>query len=274
MIEKLAIIKCCRKGVIGLIVFVSVLAVFLFTEQASAGVDLELNGKPIRVSGYINQGVSFGLSGDHADTQEGFQQAPFQFLLETQYDVMYNLRVFLSGKISTDWAYDFLSDDSDWSKKDFKKSRDELYFLDKWNDILNEAHITWTPGNWNFRIGKQIILWGEMDNVAVTSVIMPSDGRRGVTDQEFEAFFLPITLLKAEYYFPISNEWLNDLGVEVVFNPNLKFRGNEGYSFGRNVSSIWAPHVPVGPDTILGEYYSDIEEPVPLTATGLSTEFG
>jgi hypothetical protein len=264
--------KKCVGYIVNITCFFLMPALLLLAAPGKSVAGLKWNDKEIKLSGYINQGVSFGLSGDHADTIDGLQQAPFQALLETRYAIEDNLRLFVSGKISTDWAYDFLSGSSDWSKRRFKESRDRLYFFDEWDDILNEAHLTWTPGNFNIRIGKQIVLWGEMDNVPVTSIIMPKDGRRGVTDQEFEAFFRPITLVKGDYYFPISEDWLNDLGIELIFNPNVAFVPSEGAEFGREVSGIWAPRANAGPGAIIGAYSSNIKEPNSFDSDGF--EYG
>lgn len=140
-----------------------------------------------------------------------------------------------------DWAYDLNSDSGEWNQKGFSESRDDLYFLDEAEDIIKELHITWTPGNWNIRLGKQILSWGEMDGMRITDQINPLDSRRGFTDVKFETTILPIWMAKAEYYVPMETSWLWDLGLEFFFNPNLYFQTDLGLDYGNDKGGIWAP---------------------------------
>jgi hypothetical protein len=71
--------------------------------------------------------------------------------------------------------------------------------------------------------------------------INPLDQRRGITDVEFETTILPIWLVRAEYYFQPDSSWLQDLGLEFIFNPNADFRSDEAIVPGNNKAGIWAP---------------------------------
>ena len=53
--------------------FIVVMAAMLFCSQAMA-FETEFFGRPLFLNGYINQGVAFGVAGDHYDTMQGFQQ--------------------------------------------------------------------------------------------------------------------------------------------------------------------------------------------------------
>ena len=41
--------------------------------------------------------------------------------------------------------------------------------------LLKEVHLTWTPKNFNFRVGKQIVVWGETDGFRLMDQINPLD---------------------------------------------------------------------------------------------------
>jgi len=209
--------------------------------------DFTVGAMPLSVMGYVNQGVAFNIvGGDHYDTKKGFQSAIFQFLLETKLQMADNLTFFGSTMVNTDWAYPLLDGKSDeWGEKQFNRSRDRLYVFDDYQDLLKELHLTWTPGNFLFRIGKQIVKWGETDGIRLMDQINPSDTRRGLADVEFETTIIPIWLLRTEYFVQPQTTWLTDLGVEFVFNPNADFRGNELILPGNDVSGIWAPNISI-----------------------------
>ena len=206
-------------------------------------VDIQLGDKQIRVMGYINQGVGFGIAGDEHDTKEGFQQAVFQILLESQYRVNNDLRFFGSVGWNSDWAYPILEDNSEWKKKRFDESDDRLFSFDESQDILKELHVTWSPDSWLLRFGKQIVSWGEMDGFRLMDQINPLDQRRGMIDVEFETTIIPIWLARVEYNIQPNSSWLQDFGVEFVFNPNFDFRGDEAIMLGNDAGGIWTPGI-------------------------------
>lgn len=202
-----------------------------------------LGGTPVNFSGYINQGVNISTEGDDVATYDGVNQMLTQILLEAKYEPNQHLNFFISGKLNMDMAYAVHHNSNEWEEKGFRKSRPELQFIDSWDDVLTEAHVTWTPNyNWMIRAGKQIVQWGEMDFSGITNVINPSDYRRGITDIEYEALLMPITILKAIYFSTIENDWLMNLNFEFIWNPNLNFRHNEGVmesTVGK--MGVWAP---------------------------------
>jgi len=195
--------------------------------------------------GYVNQSVGFGIDGSHYDTQGGFNQALFQFLLEGRLKLSPDLRLFGSVMANADWAYPVLSDNDNWIDKQFDQSRHSLGIFSRRDDILKEFHLTWTPGDFYFRIGKQIVVWGETDGFRVMDQINPLDSRRGITDVEFESTIIPIWLVTSAYYFHPQLSWMSDLGIELVFNPNPLFRGNEEIFPGNDKSGIWTPRIDI-----------------------------
>lgn len=209
-----------------------------------AEMTFDVLGKPLTVQGYMQQSVGYSLNNGSAyDTKTGFQSFLFQGLLETKYQMDPNFTFFGSGKINTDWAYQAFQSNSEWQKKGFDAGKDNLYFFDHTRDLLNESHLTWTPGNFMFRVGKQIVGWGETDGFKLMDQINPIDQRRGLGDVQFENTVLPLWLVRAEYNTPVRSTWLQEIGYQVVFNPNLEFRGNERIVPGNDQFGIWAANV-------------------------------
>lgn len=236
------------------LVIVAMSAVMLLTGSAAA-LDFAVGDRPATLMGYINQSVGFGIAGDHYDTQQGFQQAIFQLLVESQLRWSPQLRFFGSAKLNADWAYPILEDDDEWQEKDFDNSKDELFIYSHGRDIVHELHATWSPGNLFVRFGKQLVVWGETDGFRLMDQINPLDQRRGITDVEFESTVIPIWLLRLEYYLQPETAWMTDLGFEFIFNPNFDFRGDEYIRLGADESGIWAPKVNAALPPPLGEVH-------------------
>jgi hypothetical protein len=225
-----------------------------------------LFGRPGNILGNFTQGGSFSLlDKDKYDVEKGFNSALTNLLLEGDYKITDNLKFYGSGMLTVDWIYQMKHNDSSWHDKLFSKSS-WLNVDDKYWQLLKEAHLTWTPPNFFFRVGKQIVKWGEMDGFRLMDQINPSDGRRGFQDVEFETSVIPIWLFKAEYYPKIQTSWLTDLGFEFVFNPNAKFIPDQRGKTGNDVGGIWAPNVLVnGPfpfgQAHVGSIFENIREP-------------
>ena len=228
-----------------------------------------VKGRPLNLLGYLTQGVAYGLGDDDDyDTEEGFQSAIFSLLLEGDYSFTDNLKLYAAGMYTVDWIYDFKHDDRTWKAKKFYKSRNRLYQDDEYWQVLKEIHLNWAPRGFFFRVGKQIVSWGETDGFRLMDQINPLDQRRGFADVEFETTIIPIWLFRAEYYPEIDTGWLTDLGLECIINPNADFIPSQPIMPGNNVGGIWAPDVmvqllPIGPagQARLGSLRTHIDEP-------------
>lgn len=258
-------------------ILVTVVAVALLVHPAMAKM-FKVAGRPLNLFGYATQGGAYSLRGDHYDTEEGFNSALFNFFLEGDYTFISNLRFYAAGMFTADWIYPLKRDDASWEDKLFDESRNNLYLDDEYWQLLKEAHLTWTPRDFYVRVGKQIVVWGETDGFRLMDQINPLDTRRGFADVEFETTIIPIWLLRAEYFPPITTGWLQDLGLEFIFNPNADFIPNQTPQLGNDEGGIWAPNIlvdlpppPFGPGgkAHLGSAdILDIEEPDHWDAEG------
>jgi hypothetical protein len=217
----------------------------LLNAHPAGAADYLVGDKPLSIMGYITQGAQFSITGkDRYDSPKDLQSALTNVFLETAYAPHNNLKFYGSGMFTMDWVYDVKSRNHEWVEKGFDKSRKEgLYMDNEYWQLLKEAHITWTPQNWNIRVGKQTVSWGEMLGFRLMDQINPLDTRRGMADVEFETSIIPIWLVKAEYFVPRKPAWIQDLGVEFVFNPNVTFIRNQLILGGNQYSGIWNPDV-------------------------------
>jgi hypothetical protein len=255
-----------NKEKIFIFVLVGVVTMALIVHPAIAE-QFTLLGKPLNLFGYATQGGAFSLlDKDKYDTEKGLNSALMNLFVEGDYTPINNLKFYASSMLTVDWIYQLKHNDSSWNDKLFDKSKKELNVDDKYWQLLKEAHFTWTPKNFLFRVGKQIVAWGETDGFRLMDQINPLDQRRGFGDVEFETTTIPIWLIRAEYFLPIKPSWLQDLGFEFVYNPNADFIPNQGIRTGNADGGIWAPNIPLpGPppffESHMATTYGHIDTP-------------
>jgi hypothetical protein len=225
------------------VLVLGVIFLALLSARIATAKEYSVGDHPFSIMGYVTQGAQFGITGkDRYDSPKDLQAALTNVFLETAYAPRSDLKFFASGMFTMDWVYDIKSSNHEWTEKGFDRSRKEgLYMDNEYWQLLKEAHVTWTPPNWNIRVGKQIVSWGEMLGFRLMDQINPLDQRRGMADVEFETTIIPIWLLKAEYFVQQKPTWMQDLGVEFVFNPNVTFIRNQLILGGNEFSGIWAP---------------------------------
>jgi hypothetical protein len=258
------------------VVVMTIAPMVLFVHQTLA-IEFDLFGRPVTLMGYVQQSVGIGIGGDKYDTKQGFQSALFQGLLEVEYSPHADWKFFGSIKGNADWAYPILRNNNEWQDKGFNGSRERLYIFDDGRDLLNELHVTWAPNDFYFRVGKQIVVWGETDGFRLMDHINPADQRRGLSDLQFENTILPLWLARAEYRLPVKPAWLQELGFQFIFNPNLEFRGNESIVPGNDKAGIWAPFVKIplgGPYPFDFAHLGSFDEHIPKPSGHEGMEYG
>ena len=220
--------------------------------------------KAMGVQGYISQSLQFSTKKDVWDTEQGLNAALTNLFLEADYKLSSDFKIYGATMLSVDWIYQIKHDDSSWERKQFDRSKDELNVDDEWWQILKELHVTWDPGNFFLRVGKQRVGWGEMEVFAVNDLINPTDQNRGFSEIELDTLFIPIPLIRADYDVDISSGLFSDINFQFVFNPNPDFIGNQGTFYGNDEAGIWAVNLLTdfgfGPWRI-GRQDVDLDEP-------------
>jgi hypothetical protein len=79
-----------------------------------------------------------------------------------------------------------------------------------------------------------------MDGTRLMDQINPRDNRLGPSDVEFETTIIPIWLAKMEYYPGYTPPFLDEFGLELIFNPNADFIGNKNPGPGNYEHGIWS----------------------------------
>jgi hypothetical protein len=237
--------------------------------------------RPLNILGYMSQEAGFSLSDkDRYDTEKGLQTTLTNLFVEVDYKISDQLKFYGSSRITGDWIYQLKHNDSSWHDKQFNQSKGNLNIDDKYWQILREANFTWTPGKFFFRVGKQIVTWGELLGLRVMDQINPLDSRRalGLNDIEFDYTPIPIWLIRSEFHPGISTKWVQDLAFEFVFNPNADDINDLGVPLGNDEAGIWAPNIRFPDPTYppggrIGSAISDIKTPGHFNRKGYEYAF-
>ncbi|MDZ4246062.1 MAG: DUF1302 family protein, partial [Dehalococcoidia bacterium] len=121
-----------------------------------------------------------------------------------------NVTLFGIFRGTYDAIYDLRSDSDQWSR-DYAGSRDKLSTEYKMRELFMDA----TLGKWDFRIGKQQVVWGESDGLRLMDIINPLDMRRQFVTRDWRDIRIPQTMVKATY--GISTK--RDTFLELLWNP-------------------------------------------------------
>jgi hypothetical protein len=248
-----------KKRFLILVLMVGLMTALTFSSVIAE--EFNVLGRPLDLFGYATQGGSISLlDKDKYDVEKGLNSALMNLFVEGDYKISDTLKFYGSGMLTVDWIYQLKHNDSSWNDKLFSKSKHGLNVDDKYWQLLKEARLTWTPGDFMFRVGKQIVSWGELLAFRIMDQINPLDQRRGFLDVEFETTIIPIWLFRADYYPKLQLGWLQDLGFEFVYNPNADFIPDQGIMTGNADGGIWAPNVPI-PGAHLATAYANISTP-------------
>ena len=88
---------------------------------------------------------------------------------------------------------------------------------DNINDILREAYIEWIPSNkHSFKIGRQIVIWGEAMTSRVGDVVHPDDGRFTLAFANLEDTRIPSWMIRGVHDIAALSSTF-----EWIYNPNL-----------------------------------------------------
>jgi hypothetical protein len=213
--------------------------VLLFANPSYARKTFTLGGKPLSLQGYFSQSYQYGLEDDVWDTEDGLNAVISNLFVEGDYKLSSDWRLYGAVGVTGDLIYQ-INDGGDWDRKGFGASENSLNVNDEWWQVLREFHLTWDPGKFFLRLGKQRVGWGEMEVFAVNDLFNPLDSTRGLSETELDTLFVPIPLIRGEYTFDDSGGKFSNVNLQFIFNPNVDFISNQGTFYGNDAAGIWA----------------------------------
>lgn len=116
-------------------------------------------------------------------------------------------------------------------------------------------------GHLDTKIGRQVVVWGTLDNLRVTDVLNPLDLRvPGMTD--IDDLRLPVTMLKLDYY---RNNW----AMSAMAIPEVRFSKRPVFG-----SDFFPAPVPLPPEDVPDNGFEDVQYAAALTGVFSGWDIG
>lgn len=182
---------------------------------------IELYDGKLKLDGFIKETVYYRTTMKDADKKfhensvdYDVTSALFEALYSFKEDPNFTLRAFVGFKYWWEKAIEF--DDKLFKYIPRRDRRDYRYPRDFDDDILTEAYIDYINGPLNIRVGKQIVIWGQLDIQRVADVVNPLDIRKGAPGiDSWEEVKRGLWMIRAMYKTRLPG----DLQFEGIFNP-------------------------------------------------------
>jgi len=214
----------------------AVAVVFLFSFSASAAEYDYGDGKILYVNGYVETLIGFGSNDEPSynaaagqymtsGNPNGVNQVLITGYVETQLKWGRDFEFRTAWRMQGDQVDDFR--ESDHWKNTYGLADDNLNFDDDIDDIIREFNVAYFSEYFSCRIGKQQLVWGEVDGLRIMDQINPLDLRRGFIFYDADAGFgdsrIPLWMVKTELNTGMDFEagGLSDLGLELTWIPDV-----------------------------------------------------
>lgn len=124
----------------------------------------------------------------------------------------------LKWKLGARFDYDFVYDINDFYPSDVERNQ-------RTNVELRENYLDYSAGNWDFRLGRQHVVWGEMVGLFFADVVSARDLREFILP-EFDQMRTPQWATRAEYFaddFHAELLWIPVATYDNIGKPGAEF---------------------------------------------------
>lgn len=173
--------------------------------------------------------ISYAVHGKAFEGWQGFYQSEFAYTTShaAHWSKLRQLFEFGSGgtlgstlhwKLNGRLAYDPLYDHSDFYPQAVRDDQD-------FKASVREAYLDYSAGDWDFRFGRQHIIWGEMVGLFFADVVSAKDLRQFVA-QDFDLLRIPQWAIRSEYFQGNSHAelvWIPYMSYDEIGKPGADF---------------------------------------------------
>ena len=210
-----------KKNLLSAVTILTLMLFMVFAPHRAAQASSTYMDGKLTISGFVKQQMQIRTEMPAAERQ--FHSTNVDFfqtsgLLETLYKIRdcpdYSISFF--GGVKAWWQESIYYDHkmSNAIPRDERQSWTMPRDFDK--DVLTEAYIDIIKGPWQFRLGKQILVWGQLDLERVADVVNPLDIRRGPPGvNTWEEVKMGLWMIRTLY----QSELPGNLLFETVINP-------------------------------------------------------
>ena len=176
------------------------------------------------LTGKFTEQVAYALDNDAP--HDGISSVKSSLLLDYEHKFENGVRLKVNAKAYYDAIYSFFKARDDFSKQEVEELESEVELF----DAYVEGKITDTL---DYKVGRQVVVWGRSDTIRVTDILNPLDNRRpGMID--IEDLRLPVTMAKFDYF-------IGDWRVTPIAIVEQRFSKNPPFGSVFNPSPVVAP---------------------------------
>ena len=140
-------------------------------------------------TGKLTQQIAYSPNSDKPHNDISSFKSSLFLDYEHKFDNGYRFKV--NGKAYYDSIYDIRGKE-DYTKEELSALKDEVELF----DAYLEGSIT---ENFDFKVGRQVVIWGRSDTIRVTDILNPLDNRRPAM-VDIEDLRLPVAMAKFDYF--------------------------------------------------------------------------
>ena len=141
------------------------------------------------LTGELTQQIAYSWDGDAP--HDGINSFKSSLFLDFEHKFENDVKIKINAKAYYDSIYSIKGRD-DYSSQELDELESEIELF----DAYIEGKIT---DSFDYKIGRQVVVWGRSDTIRVTDILNPLDNRRpGMTD--IEDLRLPVTMVKFDYF--------------------------------------------------------------------------
>jgi hypothetical protein len=202
------------------ILLIICLGILFTTPQKSHASTKFLDGK-LKVNGFIKETANIRTAMN--DRDKDYNQSRVDFLQTSGlFEMLYTAKDEEDLGINLFVGFKYWWQKAQWFDDEMRKSvphhqRKDWYQPRSFDDdMLTEAYVDITTGPWKFRVGKQIVIWGQLDLERVADVVNPLDLRRGPPGvNTWEEVKQGLWMIRVFYQSDLPGNLL----FETIFNP-------------------------------------------------------
>jgi len=208
-------------------------AAAISSDPAPTGAQSQSAGSPLpfSISGHAQTALAYTVaSPDH------WSKIKNTLHLAVERALSDDINLKISGRFSYDGAYDVSNFYPDRVKRD-----------QRWEAMFHETFLDAGLNDWNFRIGRQNIVWGEVVGLFFADVVTAKDLREFIVP-EFDYIRIPQWATRAEYFtgdFKAEAIWIPYMTYDQIGKPESEFYPFTIPSppgFRQNIRSERTPH--------------------------------
>ncbi len=125
-------------------------------------------------------------------------------------------------KLGARFDYDAVYSINDFYNSDVQKDQ-------RFDAVLRENYLDYSTGNWDFRLGRQNVVWGEMVGLFFADVVSARDQREFILP-DFDQMRIPQWAARAEYFagdFHAEILWIPVASYDNIGKPGAEFYPNQ-----------------------------------------------